>query len=125
MSYATRDSLLSKRHQRRYAEETVDGQVFRLRSLNALESNTIQARVLVEDDEDDRVREIATVNCRLIAQCVVDGNNDRIFTDEDIDSLAELDSAFIERLAKACRKHTDFDPGAVEKAEKNSNETAS
>lgn len=125
MSYATRESLLSRKHSRRYADVVVDGQTFRLRSLNALESNTIQARVLVEDEEDERIHEIATANCRLITQCVVDANNDRLFTDEDIDSLAELDSAFIERLAKACRSHADFDPKAVEKAEKNSNETAS
>ena len=121
--YATKASLLGNRQTRRYADVIVDGQKFRLRSLNALESNTIQARMLIEEEEDDRIREIATANCRMISQCVVDGNGDRLFSDDDIDALAELDAAFVERLARACRKHAEFDPGAVEKAEKNSEPT--
>lgn len=118
--YATREGLFAGRMTRRHVEVIVDGQKFRLRSLNALESNTIQARMLVEDEEQDRIREIATANCRMIAQCVVDGNGDRLFSDDDICGLAELDAAFVERLARACRKHAEYDPGAVEKAEKNS-----
>lgn len=118
--YATRESFLSGRQARRYADVNIDGQKFRLRSLNALEANTIQARVIVEDDEEDRIREIATANCRTISQCVVDGNGDRIFTDEDVDQIAQVDAGFVSRLAEACSLHANHRPDAVETAEKNS-----
>lgn len=124
--YCTRDALLGRQDQRRFVDIEIAGYgKFRLRSLTALEANTVQAKVLAEDDTDRKVSEIVATNCRLIAQCVVNGDGQRIFGDLDVKSLLNLDAAFTSKLAKACQDHTGIDPDAAKNAEKNSAETVS
>lgn len=124
--YCTRDALLGRQDQRRFVDVEIAGYgKFRLRSLTALEANTVQAKVLAEDDTDRKVSEIVATNCRLISQCVVNGDGQRIFGDLDVKSLLNLDAAFTSKLAKACQDHAGIDPDAAENAEKNSAETVS
>ena len=122
--YATRDMLLGKPPERRFKDFEIGGFKFRLRSLSALEANTLQAKVLAEDDLDRKVGEIVATNCRFISQCVVNGDGQRIFGDLDIKELLQLDASLINKLASACQEHAGIDPDAVEDAEKNCAGTA-
>lgn len=118
MAYATRESLLGSPPTRRYADVETSRGTFRIRSLTALEANTVQAKVLAEDDVERKVSEIVATNCRLIAQCVCDEQGHRVFGDLDVKSLLELDAAFINDLAAKCQKHAGITPDD-EDAEKN------
>lgn len=123
--YVTRDALLGGgQHPRRYKDVEIGGHKFRLRSLTAKEANTVQAKVIAEDDVDRKVSEIVATNCRLIVQCVVDADGHRLFSDLDVSRLLELDAQFINKLALTCQEHTGINPDDVEDAEKNYAETA-
>lgn len=122
MTYATRNDLLNAPPQRRFADVTVHGRNFRLRSLMAGEANRITCRHLAAEDEDARASALSSLPARYIVQCVVDADGNRILSDTDVVTILDTwDAAFTADLAAACQKHC----GATEDSEKNSVATPS
>jgi hypothetical protein len=123
--YATRDELFgSGPPKRRFKDVTVRLGKFRIRSMSALEANTIQARHLAEDDTDKKVKEIACTNVRYIVASVVNADGQLEYGNLDIVKWLDLDAADVAELAKECQKFAEHDPEGVEKAEKNSDAIA-
>ena len=57
---------------------------------------------------------------RLLSECVVSEDGQKVFTHEDIDSLLSKNGAVIDRLALKCMELNGLAADSVEKAEKNS-----
>lgn len=122
MTYATRNELFGDPPQRRFADVTLHGRNFRLRSLMAGEANRITCRHLAAEDEDARASALSSLPARYIVQCVVDADGNRILSDTDVVTILDTwDAAFTADLAAACQKHC----GATEDSEKNSVATPS
>lgn len=78
--------------------------VIRIQSLTELERMQIEFSKL--DSDGNLSRELAgRVTARLIVAAVVDENNDRVFSDADVDELANLDAAIAEPLRDAIQAH--------------------
>jgi hypothetical protein len=117
-NFRTRESVVSAPKKRRIgiAEHPVYG-AFRLRSLTPRESNTIQAKHLIEDEPESKLAAIVATNCRYIVQVVINEDNEsQMFTDDDVEALLDDDNAFITWLATECQKHAGTDPKADENA---------
>ncbi len=67
-------------------------------------------------DPKSKVRRISML---LIALCAVDEEGNRLFTEEDVETLARKSSKAIERVAKAIVRLNRLNEEAVEEAEKN------
>ena len=89
---------------RRYTDAEVRGEKYRIRSLNDREWTRLQASNVKKDGTIDRVA-AQTNNVRTSIACVVDGNGEPLFTDQDIDKLRKIDAGVIQDLAGACSEH--------------------
>lgn len=58
------------------------------------------------------------LTARIVADCVVDDNNKRIFTDKDIESLIDADSNLVEEMTKQIFSVSGLLPDAVEQEKK-------
>ena len=117
---AVSDSIRSRFRdacERRYTRHTDDhfGAVM-LRSLSEAERMAIEFGKLNEDGEVS-ADAAGLTTARLIIATVCDLNKQCVFTDDDLDWLAELDSAKAEPLRKAINAHVRS--GTVEAAKKN------
>lgn len=103
--YASRDALLAlASDRRRYVDVEIRGSKYRLRSLNDKEWTRLQASNVKKDGTLDRIK-AQTNNVRTIIACVVDGNGETLFTDNDVDALRTIDAGVIQELAEACSSH--------------------
>lgn len=119
--YATRDEILSAPPTRRFKDVVIEGLgKFRIRSLSALEANTVQAKALAAEDTEQKIKEFVATNIRYIVQSVVDSEGHRIFSDTDVAKLLDLDARQMAELARECQKHSEEKSVSVEDAEKNS-----
>ena len=111
--YATREALLSAPMPRRFKDIELNGHKFRLRSLTPSESNPWA----VKSGTD---KGLVTAGARIIVLCVVNGEGQRIFSDNDVAQIMEMDAAFVAALARECQEHAGIvDAVALEEAEKN------
>lgn len=103
--YANRDALLAlASDKRRYQDVDIRGQKYRLRSLNDKEWTRLQASNVKKDGTIDRIA-AQTNNVRTIIACVVDGDGEPLFSDQDIEKLRTIDAGVIQDLAGACSDH--------------------
>lgn len=116
----TREDLLALA-KRRYVE--VDG--FRLQSLTELELSNLQSLWT------ERYSKSKTIDMRmrreLIAVCLVDDEGKRLFQNDEVSLLGEIDASVVNHLYSEARKHNRMDEGSdeVESYEKKSDETQS
>ncbi len=127
---AVTKSDLLKRNKRRF--KLIDlpgGGQARIRSLSSGEMRDFRRSMLnpqgkLIKSRSDNMHEL------LIAQCLVDDEGNRLFTDEDAmsSSFAEIDGSLVSVLSSECRSWTGFgtDPdwSAIEDAAKNSEPTS-
>jgi hypothetical protein len=105
---------------RRITPVTIDGfgQIY-VRSL----SGVMRARVADSyRDSDGQSIEDAhkRVQCYIVAHVLVDENGDRIFGDEDIDVISNLDAGVLDQISQAGIAASGMGVKSVEQAEKNS-----
>lgn len=116
--YAKKEDLFASPFRRDYAdhEQTFNGAVrkFRIQTLNDAEKGEHDGEA-VNSKGRFRRESVATANARLIALCCVDGDGQRIFSRSDVATLQQYDSAEVEQLAAACRRHCGWE----EEPEKN------
>lgn len=55
----------------------------------------------------------------LVALCLVDGAGSRMFSDDEVESLAQKSWAVIDRLFEQCKQLAGVDDAEVEETEKN------
>lgn len=115
---ATRDQILCA-GKRRFREVEVPGWgAFRIRSMTELERSRFEASIL---DKKGQVAsgKLVDQKCRLIVLCVVDENGDPLLTNNDIDTLRQVDSAFTNKLVEAIQEHCGFSDRDWEEITKN------
>lgn len=83
------------------------GGVVRVRSLMGAEKDAFEASVLVTKRVGKRlVQQPSYVNVRakLVAQCVVDEDGQRLFGDEDIPALGRKSAAALDRIVEVAKR---------------------
>jgi hypothetical protein len=121
MKIASRDALIQL-CQRRYAEiELSDvGVVVRIQSLSEKEKSDYETVLISKNGRGILKDRLADATRRLIALCVVDENDKRVFTDNDLSVISSMDAAVASRIYDACQEHCGFNRGDIEGAVKNS-----
>lgn len=103
--YATKQRLFEHRTgKRRFADVEVDGEKFRVRSLNDLEMSKLNVANM-DDSGGFDVSKVSGNNARWIIACVVDQDGNQLFTEADLPNIRELDGGFVVELAELCREH--------------------
>ena len=123
MTIANRNALL-KLCERRYIDlELADaGITVRIQSLSEKEKSTYETRLIAKSGRGILRERLQDATRRLIALCLVDESNDRIFLDSDVDKIGELDSFVSSKIYDACQEHCGFNKGDIQDAVKNSPE---
>ena len=95
---ASRNDLL-KLCQRRYAYvEVNDDLSVRIQSLSEKEKSDYETRLISKNGRGILKDRLADATRRLIVLCVVDENGDRLFNENDLSVIAELDSFVSSRI---------------------------
>jgi hypothetical protein len=117
--YATREQLRAPAKRRfKDVELPTSGLKVRIRSLFEHESELFHAEMF----RSGKLQKDKAVSShrRLIVLCVCDGGSDSpMFNSSDMDSLNTWDFADINHLGKECESHCGFEPGEIDKTEKN------
>ena len=114
--------LLKAATGRRYAEVKVPSYGnCRIQSLTERERAQIEYAMTFADDSKAVAH---TLKARLIVMCMVDSAGLRIWSDAEIDVVADLDSRFTAAMVDAIEEHCGISKADVEELEKNSDETA-
>lgn len=123
MTIANRNALL-KLCERRYIDlELADaGITVRIQSLSEKEKSTYETRLIAKSGRGILRERLQDATRRLIALCLVDDKNERIFLDSDVDKIGELDSFVSSKIYDACQEHCGFNKGDIQDAVKNSPE---
>ncbi len=109
---------IQKLTQRRYDE--FDG--FRVQNLNDYELSTLESRWA---EEFSRTRTFSKdMRAELLVMCIVDDEGDRIFTNEEVSIVRDMDSKVSKPLYTFCREHVGLDEKVdIEGLAKKSEET--
>ena len=123
MKIANRNALL-KLCERRYINLELEdaGITVRIQSLSEKEKSTYETVLIAKSGRGILRERLQDATRRLIALCLVDENNERIFLDSDVNQIGEMDSFVSSRIYDACQEHCGFNKGDIEDTVKNSEE---
>ena len=118
--YASREEFLAPVG-RRYKDVTLPAsqRKVRIQSLMEGEKSRYETHVMTRKGEFS-VEKLQDAKCLLFVLCMVDKNNHRMLTPEDIPALRKLDGADTSHLYNECRMHCGFEQGDIEGLVKNS-----
>tara|TARA_R110000824_G_scaffold11593_3_gene50812 strand:+ start:5450 stop:5848 length:399 start_codon:yes stop_codon:yes gene_type:complete len=116
---ANRTALL-KLCERRYIDlELEGGLIVRIQSLSEKEKSSYETRLIAKSGRGVIRDRLQDATRRLIALCLVDEKNERIFSNADVDQIGELDSFVSSRIYDAAQEHCGFNKGDIEDTVKN------
>jgi hypothetical protein len=123
MTIANRNALL-KLCERRYIDLDLEdaGVTVRIQSLSEKEKSSYETRLIAKSGRGILRDRLQDATRRLIALCLVDENNDRIFLDSDVNQIGEMDSFVSSRIYDAAQEHCGFNKGDIEDTVGNSGE---
>ena len=123
MTIANRNALL-KLCERRYIDLDLEdaGVTVRIQSLSEKEKSPYETRLIAKSGRGILRDRLQDATRRLIALCLVDENNDRIFLDSDVNQIGEMDSFVSSRIYDAAQEHCGFNKGDIEDTVGNSGE---
>jgi|TARA_R110002051_G_scaffold320198_1_gene405208 hypothetical protein len=123
MTIANRNALL-KLCERRYIDLDLEdaGVTVRIQSLSEKEKSAYETRLIAKSGRGILRDRLQDATRRLIALCLVDENNDRIFLDSDVNQIGEMDSFVSSRIYDAAQEHCGFNKGDIEDTVGNSGE---
>tara|TARA_R110000851_G_scaffold53588_1_gene127087 strand:- start:260 stop:658 length:399 start_codon:yes stop_codon:yes gene_type:complete len=115
MTIANRNALL-KLCERRYIDLDLEdaGVTVRIQSLSEKEKSAYETRLIAKSGRGILRDRLQDATRRLIALCLVDENNDRIFLDSDVNQIGEMDSFISSRIYDAAQEHCGFNKGDIE-----------
>lgn len=121
MKIATREQLIGL-CKRRYVEVEIPEleATVRIQSLSEKEKSDYETRLISKNGRGILKDRLADATRRLIALCVVDQNGSRLFSNNDLSVIAEMDSFVSSRIYEACQEHCGFNKQDIETAVKNS-----
>ena len=114
-----RDAILNAQDFRTEAQKVPEwgGEVF-LRTLTCNQAENYQEFLVNLQGDNGKLR-LAGMRVKLLTMCLCDQSGVLLFSDEDMEALAQKDSAVIGRLFEAAKKLNAIDDDAGEEAEKN------
>ena len=115
MKIANRNALL-KLCERRYIDlELADaGITVRIQSLSEKEKSGYETVLIAKSGRGILRDRLQDATRRLIALCLVDEKNERIFSGSDVNQIGEMDSFVSSRIYDACQEHCGFNKGDIE-----------
>ena len=115
MTIANRNALL-KLCERRYIDLDLEdaGVTVRIQSLSEKEKSSYETRLIAKSGRGILRDRLQDATRRLIALCLVDENNDRIFLDSDVNQIGEMDSFVSSRIYDVAQQHCGFNKGDIE-----------
>lgn len=115
--YCKPEELFGRPYKPRFADVTVQGRKFHLRSLN--DEQYTQWQMAQYDDEGKLdIEKQGEADALLIVFVVVDAQSKSpVFTPADVAKIRQLDFRFVNELSKACFEHIN---GGTEDSAKNS-----
>ena len=115
---------LLKLCERRYIDLDLEdaGVTVRIQSLSEKEKSSYETRLIAKSGRGILRDRLQDATRRLIALCLVDENNDRIFLDSDVNQIGEMDSFISSRIYDAAQEHCGFNKGDIEDTVGNSGE---
>ncbi len=94
----------------------------RCQSLTEREKSNYETAILSKNGRGITRDRLADANRRLFALCVVDDKGERLFQDNEIETIATLDALIVSRVASACEVHVGMKDGDIGELIKNSNQ---
>lgn len=92
-----------------------------VRQLTGAERDAFEQGLVRTGPDGKREADLANMSAKLVAACLVDGTTgDRLFSDSDIDRLANKSATALRRVFEAAQRLNGMGAGAVEAVEKNS-----
>lgn len=92
-----------------------------VRQLTGAERDAFEASLVRTTPDGKREPDLSSMTAKLVAACLVDGvTGDRLFSDADVERLANKSATALRRVFEAAQKLNGMGAGAVEQAEKNS-----
>ena len=114
---ASRNVLL-KLCERRYIDVELPevGLVVRIQSLSEKEKSEYETQLVAKSGKGIIRDRLQDATRRLIALCMVDEKNERIFSRSklDLDKISEIDSFVSSRIYEACQEHCGFNRNDIE-----------
>jgi len=115
MTIANRNALL-KLCERRYIDLELEdaGVTVRIQSLSEKEKSSYETRLIAKSGRGILRERLQDATRRLIALCLVDDKNERIFLDSDVNQIGEMDSFISSRIYDAAQEHCGFNKGDIQ-----------
>jgi hypothetical protein len=119
-SYLTRDAILAAATLR---TEEVDvgewGGVVLVRELRGRERDEWEASLAVQRGKQ-MVPDVANMRAKLVARCVVNGDLEPVFSQQDVNALGELSAAALDRVFEVASRLSGLSEADLEAASGNS-----
>tara|TARA_R100001244_G_scaffold1471_1_gene2177 strand:+ start:429 stop:827 length:399 start_codon:yes stop_codon:yes gene_type:complete len=123
MTIANRKALLKLCERRHIDLELADaGLTVRIQSLSEKEKSEYETQLIAKSGRGILRERLQDATRRLIALCLVDDKNERIFTGSDVNQIGEMDSFVSSRIYDACQEHCGFNKGEISETVGNSSE---
>lgn len=83
----------------------------RIQSLTEREKSRYETDLLSKSGRGVSRTRLMDASRRLVAICAVDNKGERLFTDDNVSTLADIDALVITRIAKECEVHIGMSEG--------------
>jgi hypothetical protein len=93
----------------------------RLREMNGLERDQFEVTAFREKGDGKTRIDPMFLRARLVARCLVDENDNRLYGDDEIEQLnVDLPASVLAKIFDAAQKLNGVEPGAIDAAKKDS-----
>lgn len=100
----TRERLKAKK-ERRYDTVEIEGDIYRMQSLNAYEKSKYQSMKWSGKDFTVTPETFERAKRHLVAMVLVDKDGNRLFDDSQIEELKDYDCGWFDEIFEACERH--------------------
>ena len=115
--YAGRDELAATKARRYTTVDTPIG-TYRIRSLTDKERNTIEKWQLTQDGQLDEEHQLL-IKAMWLAMTLVDDEGCLLYTPSDVETIADADSAIVNKIVDKVFQHVGVSNKDIEELEKN------
>ena len=121
MKIGTRSSLMAIPRKTVTVEFTEYDTEYRLREMSGTDRDKFEIAAFSLDDSGSRKVNALHLRARMVALCLVDENNVRLYADDEVHMLSdEIPASVIAELFVAAQRLNGLDADAAERAAKNS-----
>lgn len=116
MTILTKEAILGAQdHKTEYVDVPEWGGIVRVKTMSGRERDAFEASLIGEKDSERRME---NMRARMLAWCIVDENNRRMFSIDEADDLGQKSAAALDRVVAVARRINGM---SKDESEKNSN----